>query len=115
MSAFDHWKQLLRVFCHVGRPTDAVLGQLVPVLYFQMKTMPEDFMVDIVSSSNVVLACLNVLFKLVHESGNVGQSARGKLNKFRAYCEAKFGWKFYEDGEESEEDDEDKPVIVELN
>ena len=76
--------------------------------------MPEDFMVDIVSSSNIVLACLNSLFKNVYETPEITPECRQKLNKFRAYCESKFGWKFYEDGEESEEDDEDKPVIVEL-
>jgi len=115
MSAFDHWKQVLRVICHVAHPSTDLLPVLCPVLYFQMKTMPEDFMVDIVSSSNVVLACLNTLFKNVYQTPEIDPNIRTRLNKFRAYCEAKFGWKFYEDGEESEEDDEDLPVVVELN
>ena len=63
MTAFDHWKQMLRVFSHVRRPNEVFLTSLVSILYFQMKTMPEDFMVDIVSSNNVVLQCLNRMFK----------------------------------------------------
>lgn len=114
MIGFDHWKQLLRIICHVESPSDSFLASLSSILYFQMKTMPEDFMVDIVSSNNVVLQCLNRLFKNVHECGQVSENVRSKLNKFRAFCEMKFDWKFYEDGESSEEDEEDRPVVVQL-
>jgi len=48
-----------------------MLNSLVPILYFQMKTIPEDFMVDIVSSNNVVLQCLNKLLKNVHENEKI--------------------------------------------
>ena len=66
MSAFDHWKQILRIFSHASKISDSTLNSIIPILYFQMKTIPEDFMVDIVSSNNVVLQCLNKLLKNVH-------------------------------------------------
>lgn len=114
MIGFDHWKQLLRIICHVEQPEVSFIASMSSILYFQMKTMPEDFMVDIVSSNNVVLQCLNRLFKNVHQYGLVSESVKAKLSKFRAFCEKKFDWKFYEDGESSEEDDDDRPVVVEL-
>ena len=92
--------------------------------------MPEDFMVDIVSSNNVVLQCLNQvnyqksnfssfiflfqLFRNVFDAkSEIPEALFTRSSKFRKYCETKFNWKLYEDGE-SEDDDEDGPTIVQL-
>ena len=46
-------------------------------------------MVDIVSSNNVVLHCLNKLFKNIHLAGNSSEAFKARLTKFRAFCESK--------------------------
>lgn len=116
MASFDHWKQLLRVFSYctdIGAHS-GLYQKFFITLYFQIQTMPEDFMVDIVSSNNVVLQCLNQLFRNVFDAkSEIPEALFTRSSKFRKYCETKFNWKLYEDGE-SEDDDEDGPTIVQL-
>ena len=73
MSSFDQWKSLLRVFCFCRSISshEVFYKKVVSALYFQMETIPADFMVDIVSSSNIVLHCLNEFFRNMYESDGI--------------------------------------------
>lgn len=115
MNSFDQWKQLLRVFCFCKDISshEVFFTKFLSSLYFQMTTIPEDFMVDIVSSNNVVLDCLNNFFRNLADDEDVSEALKSKAFKFRSFCEKRFEWAFYSQSD-SEEDEEDAPVIVTL-
>merc|ERR1712098_1032194 len=76
-------------------------------LFFQMKEVPKDFFVDIVSSSNFLSSCLNSLFSNIRTSAEVDVTLKAKAEKFGANVTKRFGWDF------SADTDEDSPVVVE--
>ena len=45
----------------------------------------------------------------------ISAALRTRAHKFRTHCEKKFDWTFYQDGEVSEDDEDDAPVIVSLD
>ena len=66
--------------------------KVVSALYFQMETIPADFMVDIVSSSNIVLHCLNEFFRNMYESDGISVEVilEGTLIRQKKIFESKF-------------------------
>ena len=79
------------------------------MIYFQMKEVPSDFFVDIVSSSNFLSSCLNSLFSNVKNSEEVDSQLKNKANKFEANVTKRFGWDF------TSELCEDAPIVVETS
>lgn len=63
---------------------------------------------DIVSSNNFLATILNQLFAFARQNTQVDPALRSRLDKFQAHLSQKFDWIF-----DDEEDEEDKPVIVE--
>jgi len=115
-DAFEQWKQLLKMFC----TCDEALANhthlymtLISDLHFQIREVPEDFFVDIVSSNNFLVALLTSLFTLVRDNANVDSKLKTRIEKFKKSLSIKFQWDFSEI-DEMEEPDEDKPVIVAL-
>jgi A1 cistron-splicing factor AAR2 len=108
-DAFDQWKKLVHLLCTCeGALKDhaELYMQLIPVLHHQVREIPEDFFVDIVSSSNFLTSTLHILFSNMENCDiDAGLKKRG-LN-FREHLTKKFQWDFME------EPDEDAPVIVE--
>ena len=84
---------------------------LIPVrltFFFQIKEVPNDFFVDIVSSNNFLVTILNQLFSFVRNRTRIDAALKSRVAKFQAHLSQKFNWIF-----DDEEDEEDKPVIVE--
>jgi len=115
-DAFEQWKQLLKMFC----TSDEALANhthlymtLISDLHFQIREVPEDFFVDIISSNNFLVALLTSLFTLVRDNENVDSKLKTRIEKFKKSLSIKFQWDFSEI-DEMEEPDEDKPVIVAL-
>ena len=71
--------------------------------------LPNDFFVDIVSSSNFLSSCLNSLFSNVKNSEEVDSKLKEKANKFEANVTKRFGWDF------TSELCEDAPIVVETS
>lgn len=115
-DAFEQWKQLLRMFC----TSDEALSNhnllymtLVSDLHFQIREVPEDFFVDIVSSNNFLVTILTTLFSLVRDNNKIDSMLKARIEKFKKNLSVKFQWDFSEI-DEGEEPDEDKPVVVEI-
>jgi len=115
-DAFEQWKQLLKMFCTCD---EALATQthlymtLISDLHFQIREVPEDFFVDIVSSNNFLVALLTSLFTLIRDNSDVDSKLKTRIEKFKKSLTLKFQWDFSEI-DEMEEPDEDKPVIVAL-
>ena len=79
----------------------------------QIREVPDDFFVDIVSSNNFLVNLLTSLFLSAKHNEGIPPRLRERLDKFRTNLSQKFNWDFsFEDGDEV--DDEDRPVVVEL-
>jgi A1 cistron-splicing factor AAR2 len=79
--------------------------------FFQIREVPDDFFVDIVSSNNFLVTILTQFFATIrHNSETIDPNLRLKADRFKAHLTQKFNWDFDED-----ELDEDLPVVVETN
>eukprot|EP00092_Neocalanus_flemingeri_P029465 GFUD01031995.1.p1 GENE.GFUD01031995.1~~GFUD01031995.1.p1 ORF type:complete len:396 (+),score=120.40 GFUD01031995.1:36-1223(+) len=109
-DSFEQWKKLVVMMCSCDDGLVKYQGlflDFITVLFFQMKEVPSDFFVDIVSSDNFLSSSLNSLFSTVKNSPEVNQQLKEKAKKFEANVTKKFGWDF------SAELTEDGPVVVE--
>jgi len=109
-DSFEHWKKLIIMMCSCDdglSKYSALFLDFITMLYFQMKEVPSDFFVDIVSSSNFLSTSLNILFSNVKNSQEVDSSLKQKATKFEANVTKKFGWDFTLDL------NEEAPVVVE--
>jgi len=86
----------------------------LPVIYiicfnFQIREVPDDFFVDIVSSNNFLVSILTKFFSLINENRDtIDPNLRSKADRFKTNLQQKFNWDFDEDDLE-----EDQPVVVE--
>ena len=60
---------------------------LIQVLYFQLKEIPEDFFIDIITSNNFLIICLHNLFDNIENAENDEHlvKLKEKARKFRKY------------------------------
>ncbi|KAH3868735.1 protein AAR2 homolog isoform X2 [Dreissena polymorpha] len=109
-EAFDQWKKLVHVLCSSEKAlssyTDLYMN-FIAMLHFQVHEIPEDFFVDIVSSSNFLTTTLQEFFSNL-EAGNGDAKLRDRGLKFRDHLTKKFKWDF------TTEPDDFAPVIVDL-
>ncbi|OWF48151.1 protein AAR2 homolog [Mizuhopecten yessoensis] len=109
-DAFDQWKKLVHLLCSsedaLAKHTDLYLN-LITVLHFQLKEIPEDFFVDIVSQDNFLTSTLREFFTNI-ESGQVNEILQKKGLKFRDHLTLKFKWDF------TCAPEDDEPVVVSL-
>lgn len=116
LDAFEQWKQLLKMFC---TSDDALANHthlymtLISDLHFQIREVPEDFFVDIVSSNNFLVSLLTSLFTLTRDNSDIDSKLKTRIEKFKTSLSLKFQWDFSEidDGEEPEED---QPVVIQI-
>merc|ERR1719431_268632 len=108
-DSFEHWKRLLGVLCRCDRglvEQRQLFLDFLGDLYFQLKEVPEDFFVDIVSRNNFLCSSLSTLFSNVKESNEIDEELKEKARKFEKNISKRFGWEFSKDIED------DAPVIV---
>uniref|UniRef100_A0A1B6EZA2 Protein AAR2 homolog n=1 Tax=Cuerna arida TaxID=1464854 RepID=A0A1B6EZA2_9HEMI len=114
LEALDQWKRLVRLLCTCQaavcrRPQ--LYSQFLDVLELHLSEIPEDFLVDIVASVNLVYASLRELFRTMQTDSEVDGRLRSKAERFQQRLTDKFEWDF-EDLDRDEDDE--APVIVEL-
>ena len=73
-----------------------VFFELINVLYFQLKEMPDDFFSDIILQENFLTLNLHNLFNNIQEisSDSVLTSLKEKTAKFKNYLEQRFKFDF---------------------
>ena len=111
-DSFEQWKRLVVMMCTCDDGLvkyKSLFLEFITMLYFQMKEVPSDFFVDIVSSSNFLSSCLNSLFSNVKNSEEVDSQLKEKAKKFETNVTKRFGWDFTPDMSE------DDPVVVETS
>ena len=120
-EAFEQWKSLLSLLCN---SEDAIHKypnmyiQLIQVLFFQLKEMPQDFFTDIITSNNFLVVNLHNLFNNIKcvfdlysnkneskENLNLIRNLNEKCDKFKNFLEEKFKFNF------DLEPDEYAPVV----
>ncbi|XP_014668420.1 PREDICTED: protein AAR2 homolog [Priapulus caudatus] len=109
-DAFEQWKSLVALLCGSADATAArprLFSDFVSVLYHQVREIPEDFFVDVVTRGNFLTTTLREFFATLETDDGVDAALRDKGLRFRAHLTKKFRWDFVS------EPAEDAPVIVE--
>lgn len=115
LEALDSWRSLFKVLCNVRiglTRKRSLYSEFLKVLETQLTFIPEDFLVDIVSSNNVIYTSLRELFRSLEEGSGVEPRLKCEAERLKERLTEKFCWDF-EDLEE--EIGEDAPVIVDLS
>jgi len=109
-DSFEQWRRLVSLLCSCDEALEAhpaLFTDLLADLYFQMKEVPSDFFVDIVSSSNFLCSGLHTLFRNIGDSAAVCPRLKEKARRFEANVTKRFGWDF------AVEAGEEEPTVVE--
>ncbi|XP_064402615.1 protein AAR2 homolog [Halichondria panicea] len=109
-DAFEHWKSLVQLLCSCEEAMKChpkFFSNLISVLHFQLKEIPKDFFVDIVSRKNFLTTTLQIFFSILEASnGSLDASLVKKGLKFQDSLNKQFKWDF------SVEPDEYAPTVV---
>lgn len=108
-DSFEHWKTLVHLLCSSDqslRLRPQLFIDLISLLHFQVREIPSDFFVDIVSSNNFLTITLQEFFSNL-EAEDIDATLRSKGLKFRQHLTQKFKWDF------TSEPDDYAPVVVE--
>ncbi|KAI8789044.1 protein AAR2 [Biomphalaria glabrata] len=109
-DSFEQWKKLVHLLC---TSSDAILKypkaymDFITILHFQIREIPSDFFVNIVTSRNFLTDTLHELFQNFL-TDNVDPELKKKGLNFQKHLTKKFNWDF------SIEPDEYAPVVVDL-
>nr|CAG4642706.1 EOG090X0AVR [Evadne anonyx] len=108
-SAFEHWKKLVNIFCSADKfllKDSKFVLEFIEDLYFQMREVPGDFFVDIVSQNNFLTQTLRVFFDNVSNCEKADVKLKKKCEQLKHYVTDKFQWDF------EDEPEDEAPVIV---
>lgn len=108
-DSFEQWKKLVHLVCTCGEAINLYSESyitFISVLHFQIREIPSDFFVDIVTSNNFLTSTLYELFQNIANQ-NVDKKLQKKSKDFEKHLTEKFKWDF------SSEPDEYAPIIVE--
>ncbi|XP_075230621.1 protein AAR2 homolog [Lycorma delicatula] len=114
LESFEHWKQLVSLFCSCDlavKRRASLYQQFFEALEVQLEEVPEDFLVDIVSSNNIIYQSLRDLFRTIQESDRVDGRLQSKAERFKEKLSEKFLWDFTG---LDKDDEDDAPVVVDL-
>ncbi|KAI8364489.1 A1 cistron-splicing factor [Choanephora cucurbitarum] len=112
-SGFHQWKQLVHLLCSCSEFMEEkpqLFLEFIDVLETQLEECPDDFYRDILSENNFTSIMLKTLKGNIPGSNEELVKKYGRLQRFLI---EKFGWEVPEE-DEADEDDEDAPVIVEM-
>lgn len=107
-DSFEQWKKLVNLLSTSG---DAVVQHpdiyldFITILHFQIREIPSEFFVDIVTRNNFLTVTLHELFQNL-TADNVDSKLKKKSISFQKHLTEKFKWDF------SMEPDDYAPVIV---
>jgi len=113
LEAFEHWKRLVGLLCSCDDAVSKrreVFDEFLSSLEAQLLEIPEDFLVDIVTSNNFVYHSLRSLFRTLQLSETVDDRLKSKARPFQERLTVKFMWDFT--GLDQEVGDE-APIVVE--
>ncbi|XP_019630864.1 PREDICTED: LOW QUALITY PROTEIN: protein AAR2 homolog [Branchiostoma belcheri] len=110
-DAFVHWKKLVHLLCScdeaLGRH-EALYSAFISTMHFQLREIPEDFFVDIVSSNNFLTTTLQVFFSNLANCDAASRQLKKRGYQFKDHLTKTFRWDF------DTEQEEDAPVVVQL-
>ncbi|KAI1280758.1 Protein AAR2 -like protein [Halotydeus destructor] len=109
-DAFEHWKSLLKLFCSCDKAIserEGFFSDLIRILHFQLREVPEDLFVDIVEQNNFLVAYLSIFFSNLNSS-SVSIAVRRRGERFKENLKMKYKWDF------DFEPEDEAPVIVEM-
>lgn len=109
-EAFEHWKKLVHILCSVDTGLTKftnILTTFLSIFHYQLKEIPTDFFVDIISDNNFLQSTLQVFFENVRCS-NANENFKKFANNFRKNLTNIYKWDFESVPEE------ELPVVVEL-
>ena len=109
-DSFERWKRLVIILCNCDEALakhSQLFLNFISDLYFQMREVPNDFFVDIVTSNNFLVTSLSTFFSAIRTSLGASKQLKDKAAKFEANLTKKFNWDFSVDREDS-------PVVVDL-
>ncbi|XP_074601394.1 protein AAR2 homolog [Brevipalpus obovatus] len=111
-DSFEHWKAFLKVICNSGKAMadhTNLYMDLIRVLHFQLREVPEDLFVDIVANNNFLVTVLRDLFQNISNNSNVETCLKERAFKFKKSVTKKYRWDFDNDP------DDEQPVVVDLS
>ncbi|XP_071806634.1 protein AAR2 homolog [Asterias amurensis] len=109
-DGFEQWKQLVHILCASEEALSThqdLYSNLISMLHFQLKEVPADFFIDIVSRDNFLTSTLQGFFANLQAS-DVSEQLKNKGRKFKDSLTKRFKWDF------EAMPDEEAPVIVQL-
>ncbi|KAI9479547.1 A1 cistron-splicing factor [Zychaea mexicana] len=112
-SGFNQWKQFVHLLCSCPDLMESdpnLFIDFIDVLQIQLDECPEDFFRDILSENNFVAHMLQNLGRdiLPQQEG-----LKARFDKLRLFLSHRFKWDLPE--LDDDEDDEDAPVVVEMD
>ncbi|KAI8063297.1 A1 cistron-splicing factor [Gongronella butleri] len=113
-SGFQHWKQVVHLLCSCHelleqKPT--LFVDFIDVLEDQLEECPIDFFRDILSENNFIASMLKNLHSALPGAGT---DLNRRFDQLTRFIEKRFNWEI-DTGDDDLEDDEDAPVIVDLD
>ncbi|XP_022109074.1 protein AAR2 homolog [Acanthaster planci] len=109
-DGFEQWKRLVHILCASEESLVAhqdLYASFITALHFQLKEVPADFFIDIVSTDNFLTTTLREFFTNL-QGAEVGQPLKVKGRRFKESLTKRFRWDF------DALPDEDAPVVVQL-
>lgn len=114
IEAFEHWKNLVCLLCSCDMAITkyyTLYDALITTLEVQILETPEEFLADIVTNNNIIYVKLRVFFRCVNDS-EVDGRFKLKVEKLKSNLTNRYEWDFTH---LDSDDEEDAPVVVELN
>lgn len=115
LEAFEHWKQLVQLICNCEKAIKDyhnLYEDLMWALEAQLWEIQEDFLADIVTNNNSIYAALRKLFRAILSPENdMEPRLKTRTARFAERLTEKLAWDF---SDINEEEDDEKPVIVDL-
>nr|CAD7203068.1 unnamed protein product [Timema douglasi] len=112
LEAFEHWKKLVGTLCSCDSAVSKhreLFYDTLTTLETQLEEIPEDFLVDIVTSNNFIYHSLRELFRTLQESDALDHRLKLRAKRLAENLTARFGWDFTH---LEEEDSDEAPVVV---
>ncbi|KAL7286840.1 hypothetical protein TKK_0018979 [Trichogramma kaykai] len=113
LEAFEHWKKLVSIICAVDTliPNKrAIYVEFLKNIENQLNYVPEEVLCDIVANNNFIYHNLRKLFTSIESNEEIDDRLKSMAERMKERLTDKFLWDF-----ENLCEDEDAPVVVDLN